>query len=167
MKKILGRILYAVGYTGFIPFAPGTFGALVATLLCFFLMIQNVFSAVIIIALTLGSSIISLLVYPQSVEESGSGDPKTFVIDEFAGICATFIWIQGYGEGVSVAGAAEITLVGFLLFRFFDIVKPGPIGWIDRHKGAVPVLMDDIVAGLVSCGLLNIYLVFREELISV
>lgn len=160
MRKVVGRLLYAVLYTGFIPFAPGTFGALVATLLCFVLMVNNVFSPLIMIALCLLSSIISVLVYPQAVAESGSGDPKTFVIDEFAGICATFVWVGARGD-ISVLFAAELCLVGFVLFRFFDIAKPGPIGWIDRHKGALPVLMDDIVAGVVSCGILNIYIFIR------
>ena len=163
--KLIGRIFYSVLYTGFIPFAPGTVGALVASFLCYFLLVNNLFSPLILISLTLVSSIIALLVHPQSVAESGSGDPKTFVIDEFAGICATFIWIRGVGEDISLAGAAEIILVGFLLFRFFDIVKPGPIGWIDRQKGGLPVLMDDIVSGLVSCVLVNIYLLLREGMV--
>jgi len=163
--KVLGRLFYAVLYTGFIPFAPGTFGALVATLLCFCLMTNNLFSSLIMIALCVISSIISILVYPQAVVESGSDDPKTFVIDEFAGICATFIWVKGFLD-MSMVMMLEVSVVGFLLFRFFDIAKPWFIGAIDKCKGAWPVLMDDIVAGLVSCVFLNLYLLLREGLLG-
>ena len=41
-------------------------------------------------------------------------------------------------------------VVGFLLFRLFDIWKPGPVGWADRRKGPTGVMLDDVVAGLLA-----------------
>jgi phosphatidylglycerophosphatase A len=74
-------------------------------------------------------------------------DPGWVVVDEAAGQClalaalpadASFWWV----------------LAGFALFRAADIVKPGPIGWADRMGGSLGVMLDDILAGILSCGIL-------------
>ena len=54
-----------------------------------------------------------------------------------------------------MAGAGLFTLwpgvvAAFLAFRFFDIVKPGPVGWADRQKGAMGVMADDAIAGALA-----------------
>jgi phosphatidylglycerophosphatase A len=52
-------------------------------------------------------------------------------------------------------------LIGFALFRFFDIVKPWPIGWLDRQvKGGLGNVLDDVVAGVFSCLGLQVYFYF-------
>jgi phosphatidylglycerophosphatase A len=74
-------------------------------------------------------------------------DPGWVVVDEAAGQClalaalpadASFWWV----------------LAGFALFRAADIVKPGPIGWADRMGGSLGVMLDDILAGILACGIL-------------
>ena len=48
-------------------------------------------------------------------------------------------------------------VVAFALFRFFDIVKPGPIAYVDRHvKGAVGIMLDDILAGISALAVIQI-----------
>jgi phosphatidylglycerophosphatase A len=75
-----------------------------------------------------------------------AGDPGWIVIDEVAGQ-----WIALLGlPRVSWAGL----IAAFVLFRFFDITKPGPVGWADRRHGATGVMADDVVAGLISAALL-------------
>ena len=68
------------------------------------------------------------------------GDPGWIVIDEFAGQ-----WIALLGlDHISLAGI----IAAFVLFRVFDIAKPGPVGWADRRHDATGVMADDVIAGL-------------------
>ena len=71
-----------------------------------------------------------------------AGDPGSVVIDEIA------------GQWLALAGLARPGLVGlllgFALFRLFDIAKPGPVGWADRRSGAWGVMGDDLIAGALA-----------------
>jgi phosphatidylglycerophosphatase A len=74
-------------------------------------------------------------------------DPGWVVVDEAAGQCLALAALP--------AGASFWwVLAGFALFRAADIVKPGPIGWADRMGGSLGVMLDDILAGIFSCGVL-------------
>jgi phosphatidylglycerophosphatase A len=74
------------------------------------------------------------------------GDPGWVVIDEIA------------GQFVALLGLTRPTIVGlaaaFALFRLFDIVKPGPVGWADRQDGAAGIMADDLIAGAIAAGVL-------------
>jgi phosphatidylglycerophosphatase A len=67
------------------------------------------------------------------------GDPGWVVIDEFA------------GQWLAMCGLSHASLPGllaaFAMFRFLDVVKPGPIGWADRQGGAAGIMADDLIAG--------------------
>ncbi len=73
-------------------------------------------------------------------------DPGWIVIDEIA------------GQMLALLGLHRLSLVGvasaFLLFRLFDIGKPGPIGWADRQGGSAGIMADDLLAGAASACLL-------------
>ena len=72
---------------------------------------------------------------------------KKIVIDETVGQVVTSIWFSF--DLISLS-------LGFVLFRLFDIWKPGPIGWIDRSgKGAFSTLADDLVAGALAAVVLG------------
>ena len=74
------------------------------------------------------------------------GDPAWIVIDEVA------------GQLLALYGLAHVSMLGvllaFLIFRLLDVVKPGPIGWADRQGGAAGVMADDVIAGVVTAGIL-------------
>jgi phosphatidylglycerophosphatase A len=74
-------------------------------------------------------------------------DPGWVVIDEGAGQSIAL-------AALPLAGGMAGVLLAFLLFRFFDIVKPGPVGWADRRHGANGVMLDDIIAGAMAAALL-------------
>jgi len=68
-------------------------------------------------------------------------DPSEIVIDELIGTLITFCALP----------LTPLTLIlGFILFRFFDISKFGPVGWMEKVPGASGILLDDLVAGLLS-----------------
>ena len=79
-------------------------------------------------------------------------DPKEVVIDEVA------------GQGIALIFcplAWPWFLAAFILFRFFDILKPWPVGWIDRNlHGGFGIMADDLVAGLYALGCLQLALHF-------
>ena len=79
-------------------------------------------------------------------------DPSWVVIDEGAGQSLALaalpgFWTPGWTAPIWVVGA-------FVLFRFFDIVKPWPVSWADRRAGAVWVMVDDLVAGALAAACL-------------
>lgn len=76
----------------------------------------------------------------------GAADPGRVVIDEIAGQWLALLALPGPSwQGLGA---------GFLLFRFLDIVKPGPVGWADRQQTAAGVMGDDLAAGLLAAGVL-------------
>ena len=75
-------------------------------------------------------------------------DSKEIVIDEVAGFLITMTWLPMTWQSV---------VIGFILFRFFDIVKPPPIRQLDKKiQGGVGVMIDDIAAGIISNFILQI-----------
>jgi len=130
----------AGGGIGRVPFAPGTAASLAALLIG-------------ALALALDHRLLTLLAIATCVigtwaihETNEQGDPGWIVIDEFAGQ-----WIAMLGLGrVSLYGL----VAAFVLFRFFDISKLGPVGWADRKDGAIGVMADDVVAGLIAAAIL-------------
>ena len=76
-------------------------------------------------------------------------DPSEIVIDEVAGqwVALIPVSIGASHAGVSILALWPGWVVAFVLFRVFDIWKPGPVGWADRRGDALGVMLDDILAG--------------------
>jgi phosphatidylglycerophosphatase A len=77
-------------------------------------------------------------------------DPSEFVMDELAGqfLALWAISYPSWAHGIDITALWPGWVTAFVLFRLFDILKPGPVGWADRKKGAVGVMMDDVIAGI-------------------
>ena len=75
------------------------------------------------------------------------GDPGIVVIDEIVGQLITLFLVPLH---------PLTALAGFALFRFFDILKPFPAGWLDRHiHGGLGIMLDDVAAGLMALAVLQ------------
>jgi phosphatidylglycerophosphatase A len=128
------------GGIGRAPVAPGTAASLAAVLIGAAAMwLDHRLLTLLAIA--------TCVIGTWAIHETGEqGDPGWIVIDEFAGQ-----WIAMLGLGrVSLYGL----IAAFVLFRFFDITKLGPVGWADRKDGAIGVMADDVVAGLIVAAIL-------------
>lgn len=135
--------------------APGTWGSLAAMPAAWALHLAGGPWALVAglgVALGLG-----LWATGRVMAETGKSDPSEVVIDEVVGM---WIAILPLSFGAARVGA-DITalwpgwVVAFGLFRLFDILKPGPIGWADRQHTAWGVMLDDVMAGvLAACGVL-------------
>lgn len=133
----LALILATGCCVGYAPFAPGTFGSAAAVPLGYLLSDwQPVAGAAAIVLF------IALAIWIAGRAETclGASDPGCIVIDEIAGILVTF-WAVPMNPAVAVAG--------FVIFRFFDILKPFPIRWVEaRFSGGLGIVLDDVLAGV-------------------
>lgn len=131
--------------SGLAPFAPGTFGTLAAVLLYLIFQSLDLLSYSL---LTAAMCIVGIWICGKSSEMLGVHDHGGIVWDEFAGYFVTMIaappgWIW--------------IVIGFVLFRIFDILKPWPIKWADQHvSGGFGIMLDDIIAGLASFAILQV-----------
>ncbi len=130
-------IFIATGaYSGYSPVAPGTVGTLAAVPLYF---LMSKFNPYVYAALLVALFPISLWSAGSAEAVFGAKDSSHIVIDEIIGFLVT-MFLAPAGWGALVAG--------FLLFRFFDIVKVFPAGSLEALGGGMGVVMDDIVAGV-------------------
>ena len=138
----------ALGFgSGLSPKAPGTFGTL-AAIPVFLLLIQ--FSAIVYAIATLLVCITGIYICGKAAEDAGVHDHGAIVWDEIAGFLITMLLIPVTWQSI---------VVGFILFRIFDILKPWPISYIDKNiHGGFGIMFDDVVAGLLA--LLCMHIIF-------
>ena len=131
---------------GLSPVAPGTVGSLAALPLAFALLHVEVVSATLIV---IGLYVLGLWSANHLEKVSGQHDAQMIVIDEVVGICVSALLLSWWFLGV--ADPYWVLMLSFLSFRFFDVLKPWPIGWIDQTVGGgVGVMIDDLVAALMG-----------------
>lgn len=125
--------------SGAVPFAPGTFGTLAALVL--YLLLPDMGNTTYLLFLLAGFAA-GVWICGKTANDIGVHDHGGIVWDEFIGF-----WLTMF-----LAPPGLIWLVsGFVLFRLFDIVKPWPIGWVDRHvHGGFGIMIDDVLAGLMA-----------------
>ena len=138
------EIICTVLYIGKLPLAPGTFGSL-AALVCWF-FIKPSLSDPLFLLITGGIFFLGIACLEIIVSAGNVKDPQYIVIDEWVGM-----WIGLYLVEHSILWG----LAAFFCFRIFDILKPGPIGEMDKMDGGIGVMMDDVVAGILTCLLMQ------------
>lgn len=130
--------------SGLAPVAPGTFGTLAALPLVWSL---GDLSLVTYSVVCLAFALVAVFVAGRTARALGVHDHGAIVIDEVAGV----LWSMW-----AVTPSFTNLILAFLLFRFFDIVKPWPIGWVDRNtKGGFGIVADDLLAGVAAALALN------------
>lgn len=132
--------LIATGFgSGLINPAPGTWGSLAA--IPFILALHQLSLPIYLLVLAI-STIAGIWLCGVVARDLGVDDHQAIVWDEFVGMGITLAIMP---PGMTLPAV----ILGFLLFRLFDIVKPGPIGWLDKNlKGGAGIMMDDILAGI-------------------
>ncbi|MDA9919587.1 phosphatidylglycerophosphatase A [Porticoccaceae bacterium] len=145
-------LMLAFGFgSGLSKYAPGTLGTIAAIPLWWLLtqLSQPLYLSLVLVAAIVGVSICG-----RAAEQLGVHDHGGIVWDEFVGL-----WVA-----MAFLPVSPVSLVlGFSLFRFFDIVKPWPISWLDKNiSGGLGIMIDDIAAGLAAGGtgwLLQVYII--------
>ncbi len=145
----IAMVLATAGYVGYFPIAPGTAGSLAGLIVFAFVRWIGVPAfeiATIVVVLVLG-------VWSASVAEHmlNLKDPGPVVIDEVLGMLITLALLP-----VSLTGV----LVGFVLFRIFDVIKPFPARRLESLHGGTGIMLDDAVAGLYAYVSLRVLVVY-------
>ena len=151
--RFVALALATSGGVGYIPFAPGTFGSLAGLLLWWLL------PGTLPIQLTVIVAIFILGSWSGSVAERhfASTDPGPVVIDEVLGMLVT-LFLNPVGWGGAI--------LGFLLFRASDIIKPYPANKLEQLHGGVGVMADDLMAGIYANLALRVVIVFSNWVTS-
>ncbi len=132
---------------GYFPFAPGTVGTLAGIPLFYFLaqLSPGAYAAI-----WLGLLLLSCWIAGAAGRLYGVVDDRRIVIDELVGYLVTVAFLPF---------SWTTALLGFVFFRFFDIVKPPPASWFDRRmKNGAGVVLDDVAAGLYAALALRLVL---------
>ena len=144
MDRLLMFIATGAG-SGYLPKAPGTWGTLVGLLLWWPLAGLSLTAYLATVAVLFIVGVASAGAAEKILDR---GDPGVVVIDEIVGVLIAL-------AAVPLHPAAA--LAGFALFRLFDIAKPFPVGWLDRHlHGGLGIMLDDVAAGLYALLVLHL-----------
>ena len=137
--------LLALGFgSGAAPKAPGTWGTLVAVLIYWPLSQLSLDHYLLMLLVT---SVMGIYICGQTAKDLGVPDHGSIVWDEFVGF-----WITMFAAPVGWVWV----VAGFVLFRFFDIIKPWPISWIDKQiTGGFGIMLDDVIAGVMAAAVLQ------------
>jgi len=136
-----------LGPIGHIPYFPGTWGSVAATLLapCLFLPLSFPARILVVLLIFFAGAIAS----NYSIHHFEKEDPAEVIIDEIGGQFLTYIFM--------LQATLSLLLIGFLIFRIFDILKPWPISksekWLPKGFG---IMLDDYVAGIFSALVLTL-----------
>ena len=141
------RLITTFFYIGLLRPAPGTWGSLATIPAAWALHALGGFFALMVGTI----AVAGLGWWATTVQIAGSEDqdPGEIVIDEVLGMFLA-LWPVSYGAVMAGAGLFSLwpgVVTAFVAFRFFDILKPGPVGWADRQHGAMGVMADDAIAG--------------------
>jgi len=153
----MDRVIVAIAtglYSGMISKAPGTWGsafALIPWYFCRNLSLSHYLILLLVLVL------VGTLVAGSAEKIFDQPDPGCIVIDEIAGIFIT----------LTLAPKHPLAwIIGFLLFRLFDIWKPFPVSWLDSHlHGGFGIMMDDVAAGIYSLISLQLIWLLVEKLV--
>ena len=130
----------ALGFgSGLLPKAPGTYGTLAAIPL-YLLLAPTSMSTYLIIVMIM--SVAGIYICGKAAKDAGVHDHGAIVWDEIVGFLITMFMVPLSWQSI---------VVGFILFRIFDIFKPWPISYIDKNlHGGLGIMVDDILAGLAA-----------------
>ena len=150
MIKTFNSILVTMFGLGKIKFMPGTLGSLATTVFLFYLFHSlNISSNIILISLII-IFIYSFYAVSTHTESSKNKDPGEIIIDEFLGqSIPIYLYEISHVTTKESDQAIVYYALFFILFRYFDIMKPFPVNFFDKNfKNSFGVIMDDICAGL-------------------
>ena len=149
MIKNINTLFVTIFGLGRITKIPGTLGSLATViLLYFFFHVLNLSYSVIFVGLII-IFFFSFIAIETHIKDSTNKDPKEIIIDEFIGqSIPIYLYEISHGSEKSSDEAIIFYGVCFILFRFFDIVKPFPVNFFDKKfKNSFGVIMDDVCAG--------------------
>ncbi len=152
MKKFFIYLIATTFGLGYFPKLPGTFTSLITTIAAYYLL---GLSFINYLALILIISLAGIYFTGEANKIAKEKDKNIFSLDEVPGQFLAFIPLYFFSEH-----RIFLLLIGFGLFRFFDIVKPGLIKRSEALSGGLGVVMDDLLSGIFAAFCLQIIILF-------
>lgn len=149
LRKFLVIFISSFFYVGFLPLIPGTFGSL-AGLCLYYLIKDNLLSYLVSILILI---ILGLLLSGEAEKILNKKDARPIVIDEVSGMLLSLVFIP-YDF--------RLVIIAFFIFRLLDTLKPYPAYQLQRLKGGIGVMSDDIIAGIYTNIILQVVLRFAS-----
>ena len=149
MNKSFDALFVTMFGIGKAKFIPGTFGSLATVVILYFCFhVLNINSFFILLGL-LAIFAYSFSAVTNHTKNSENKDPSEIVIDEFIGqSIPIYLYEVSHGTDKQPSEALVFYGICFVLFRYFDIMKPFPVSYFDKkHKNSFGVIMDDVCAG--------------------
>lgn len=145
------NLLFATGLgLGYLPGPTGTYGSLLGLLL--FWLVLPAASDWILVAVAVVLFVLAVAASSRAAEQFHHSDPKQVVCDEICGQWVSLLYVPVSGRTL---------LMAFLLFRFFDILKPFPARRFERFPGGWGITADDVMAGIYANAALQILLYWK------
>jgi phosphatidylglycerophosphatase A len=145
--NLIEKLLGSGFYTGYVPFASGTFGSLAAVLIYLIPGFEN--PTVLLLSISIFTVIGVNL--GTKFEKIYGRDPKECTIDEFVGTWISLLFLPK--NVLFISGA-------FIIWRLFDIIKPFPANSVEKIKGGWGIVLDDVISGFYSFIVIQIILYF-------
>ncbi len=145
IQNFIIKTLSTFFYTGYLPFFPGTFGSIAGILLVFLMKGDNslyLISTAAVVAL-------GFLISGRAEGLFNKKDARPIVIDEVSGVFLSLLFIS-YD--------IKLIIAAFILFRILDALKPYPAHRLEKFRGSIGIMGDDIVAGIYTNIILQIVL---------
>jgi len=149
MINLFNSLFVTMFGLGKIRFIPGTFGSLATIIILFYLFhILKVSSSIILMGLIMIFAY-SFYAVTSHIKNNDNKDPEEIIIDELLGqSIPIYLYEISHGTTKENGEALIYYLIFFILFRYFDIMKPFPVSFFDKNfKNSFGVIMDDICAG--------------------
>ena len=158
--SMLDRVVYWLGLglgSGLPRRAPGTWGSVGGLVMAIPLLSLGFVPFLI---MTILSCVIGVWICGRTSELMQGHDDPHIVWDEWAGIWITLLPFsylldtEHFWQAISQGSSITALIIAFVLFRFFDIIKPPPIGWADKKvAGGLGIMLDDIIAGVMAAAI--------------
>ncbi len=167
MIKKINTLFVTMFGLGRISKIPGTFGSLATVILLYIFFHILDLSSILIFIFLMIIFVFSFMAVTLHIKDNANKDPKEVIIDEFIGqSIPIYIYEISHGTEKSFDEAIIFYGICFILFRFFDIVKPFPVNFFDKKfKNSFGVIMDDICAGFYVVLSLICFMIFKNYFI--
>ena len=167
MFKTLNSLFVTMFGLGKIPKIPGTFGSFATIIILYiFFHIFELSSNIILVILVI-IFVLSFFAVSIHIRDNENKDPKEIIIDEFIGqSIPIYLYEISHGTEKLFNELIIFYCLCFILFRFFDIIKPFPVSFFDKNfKNSFGVIMDDVCAGFYVVLTLICFMIFSNYLI--
>lgn len=146
----MSRLIATFFGAGYLRPAPGTWGSLAALPVAWVIMQWAGFFGLLFCSVIL--FFVGIWATIEETKGKDDHDPSEIVVDEVVG---QWIALMPVAYGANMMNVDVLRLwpgwiAAFVLFRLFDIWKPGPVGWADRRDDALGVMLDDVIAGVLA-----------------